>query len=217
MPDPLSGFTFSAPYPYPTGYGQLSDVTSRVMAGTWDPANDPTASPTVAMVNAWLVDAAASIDAALATRGYTVPLVAVPGWVPPAGMQVYQGVGIQAWLILRSIAADYAAFRVELARHGGSGPADEDDNASTFAAAHDDWLTRLESGADNLTAFGVNGPFVPEIDPAKSLVTGGMGMMLANPSRQEGPLFTKYGQLGGGWETGSLDDQLTSGPPFSGA
>jgi hypothetical protein len=37
--------------------------------------------------------------------------------------------------------------------------------------------------------------------------------MLADPSMSEGPLFTKYGDLGGGWET-TTPSPPPSGPPF---
>lgn len=215
MPDPLAGFNYSTPaYPYTTGYAQLSDVQARISAGSWDPT-DPTAYPTSSMVNSWLQDATANIDAALATRGYSVPLTPIANWTPPAGMQVYQGIALQAWLMLRSIAAAYAAHYVEAARHGGAGAElNEDPNASHWMEIFDDFMTRVETGADNLTAFGVGGLFVPDIDPAKAMSTGSLGTVLADPSLQEGPMFTKSGDLGGGWET-TTPGAPPSGPPFS--
>jgi hypothetical protein len=64
----------------------------------------------------------------------------------------------------------------------------------------DDFLTRIESGADNLFAFGVGGDFAPEIDVAKGAQTGSLGATLADSSTSEGPIFTKGMRWGGGYE-----------------
>lgn len=217
MPDPLGGFSYGAPYPYDTGYAQISDVQARIMGGTWDPANDPAAYPSPTMVNTWLQDATAHLDAALVTRGYWVPLKPNPSWANPTGLPLLQGIAIQAWLILRNIAAAYATHFVEASRHGGVGDANEDPNAAHWMTIFDDFCTRLESGADSLVPFGVGGPFPPEPDPAQALSTGSLGMVLSDASLSEGPLFTKSENLGGGWEGGgAVNPALPSGPPFSG-
>ena len=211
--DPLAGILYPQPaYPYATGYAALADVAARVNAGTWDP-NKPTAAPTADQVTQWLKEATGNIDAALATRGYYVPLAPMTSWTPPVGMPTYQGIGVGAWFMLRHIAAAYATHFVEAARHGSHG-ASEDANAEHWMTIFDDFMTRIESEADNLEAFGVGGPFVPDINPAHAAGSGSMGAMLSQPSQQEGSLFGKYQNLGSGLEYNMPNPP--SGPPFSG-
>jgi len=224
MPDLLASFSYPVltssatftvgAYPYATGYAQLSDVTARVSAGTWDPGNDPSASPTAAMVNTWLMDATANIDAALATRGYWVPLQPLPDFLPPSGMTLLNGIGVQAWLMLRSIAAAFATHYVEAARHGSVGQANEDPNAAHWMEIYDDFVTRLESSADDLMVFGVGGPFPPDPNAANAADSGSLGPITATPWLQQGPLFSKWENLGSGWEDTS-PATAPSGPPFS--
>jgi len=201
MPDPLAGFNYPQPqWPYPTGYATVLDVQSRINAGTWDPSK-PTASPTTAQVQQWLMEATANIDVALRTRGYFAPLQPTTGWVAPAGMagQLYQGIGLGAWLQLKNIAACYAAHFVELSRHGSHGM-NKDTHADDYMELFDDFLTRIESGADNLAAYGVGGDFAPEIDVAKGAQTGSLGATLSDPDLSEGPIFSKNMRLGSGYE-----------------
>lgn len=215
MPDPLSGLTFPQPsWPYSTGYATVDDVRSRINAGTWDPTK-PTASPTAAQVNQWLMEGTANIDVALRTRGYFVPLRPTQGWVPPTGMasQLYQGIGLGAWLQLKNICACYAAHFVELARHGSHGM-NKDAHATDYMELFDDFLTRIESAADNLLAFGVGGDFAPEIDVAKGAGTGSLGATLSDPTFSEGPIFTKNMPLGSGYEGSSQSTPPNS--PFQG-
>lgn len=223
MPDPLANVAYPYPpgdptrgytgggYPYTSGYAQLSDVQARI--ASWNPS-DPTAVPTQATVLVWLGDATAAIDAALATRGYYAPLQPMPSWPAPSGMPLWNGLGIGAWQMLRSIAAAYAAHFVEAARHGGTG-ADKDQNAAHWMTIYDDFITRIESGADNLETFGLGGPFAPDIDPAHAAASGSLGFMMSAPSRAEGPMFSKWENLGSGWE-GTTSGTPQSGPPFSG-
>ncbi len=199
MPDPLAGINYGGPYPYTTGYASLADVQARISAGTWDPT-DPTAYPTAGLVNGWLMEATASLDSVLASRGYAVPLVPMQGWVAPAGMPLYQGIGVQAWFLLRSIAAAYGTHNTEQARHGGEGNANDDKNASIWLTIYTDGVALIEQGLDNLGMFGAAGPFPPVGDPAKGLGSGSLGALMANPWRMEAPLFTKYENLGAGWE-----------------
>lgn len=148
------------------------------------------------MVNQWLQDATAQIDAALAHRGYYVPLQAAPSYSPPPGMPLYQGIGIEAWRVLNSIAAAYAAHNVEAARHGAVGSTSEDTDASTWLTLFTNSLASISNGTVNLTAFGVDGAFTPQIDPAKALSSGNMGFT-GNPHR---PYFWRRQNLGSGWE-----------------
>jgi hypothetical protein len=211
MPDPLAGFTYPQPnWPYPTGYATVEDVQSRINAGVWDPSK-PTAAPNTEQVQQWLMEATANVDVALRTRGYFVPLQPSTGWAAPPGMasQLYQGIGLGAWLQLKNICACYAAHFVQLSRYG-THSANKDTHAEEFMAIFDDFLTRIESAADNLIAFGVGGDFPPEIDIAKGAQTGSLGATLADPTSMQGPIFTKGMPLGSGYE------QLSpSGPPGS--
>lgn len=202
MPDPLASFNYPQPtYPYPTGYASLDDVRARVNAGTWDP-DKPTAAPNAGQVQQWLMEATAHIDVALRTRGYYVPLTPIADWAAPTGMPTYQGIGLGAWWLLKNLAATYAAHWVELTRHGSHG-SHHDPNAEHLMTLFDDFSTRLESGADNLAAYGVGGDFPPEIDVSKGVMSGSIGATLADPNVQEGPVFTKNMNLGSGYELNS--------------
>lgn len=215
MPDPLAGLTYGSPYPYPTGYASIADVQARISAGSWDPT-DPTASPNPDQVNDWLMDATAALDATLGKRGYAVPLAPPANWTNPTGLVLYHGVGVQAWRLLRSAAAAYATHLTEAARHGSQGSGtNEDRNASYWLQEYRDFVCRVEAGKDNLTVFGVGGPFTPDPDPAKAASSGSLGMMLADPNTQQGPMFTKGEDLGGGWER-TTPTPPPSGPPFGG-
>lgn len=207
-------------YPFSTGYAKLEDVEARISAGQWDP-NDPTASPTAAQVTRWLMDATGQLDSALATRGYYVPLTPRGDWTPPPGMATWNGIGLGAWLMLRNVAAAYAAHYVEASRHGGIGE-NQDANATAWMDEFNTFISKLVgtdstygrgSGgkgasnrtimtppSDNLYIFGVAGPFAPEPDPTRALTSGALGAMLADSSRSDAPLFTKYQDLGSGWE-----------------
>lgn len=203
MTDPLA-ITYGTPYPYAPGYAQISDVSSRINAGDWDPT-DPTAFPTAAMVNTWLEDATAAIDSSLAKRGYYVPLTPQAGWpvagTPAAKQPLYQGIGIQAWLILRNAAAAYAASYVEKSRHGAVGTGNQDPDAAAWMTTFTDTLERIENGTYNLTAYGVDGAFTPMIDPAQALQSGSIGFITASHgTRREGPFFWRDQDLGSGWE-----------------
>lgn len=189
--NPLAAFT-SPGWPFSTGYSDINAVSSR--CPTWNP-NDPTAFVTPSMVEGWLFEATANIDSALAARGYTVPLEPMTGWAPPPGMPLWNGIGLQAWLMLRSICASYAASYVEQARHGSTREA-RDEIAEKWMQMFDDFLTRIESGADALVVFGVSGPFPPEPDPTKALTSGALGFFTANPDVQEQPIFTRSLVLG---------------------
>lgn len=196
----LSASAYTTPeYPYPTGYAQLQDVMSRVNPGGWDPYN-PADNPTIDEVNAWLMEATAGIDAALAKRGYYVPLNPVDDYKPPAGTPLVNGIAIGAWLELRRAAASYAASYVESSRHGGTG-ADNDTAAQHWMASYNGLLLRLEEGIDNLYAFGVGGGFAPEIDPAKGAASGSLGAFLGGRRGRFGgkaPMFTRHMNLGSG-------------------
>lgn len=201
MPDPLAGYTYDlAHYPYSTGYATVDDVRSRINAGTWDPTK-PTAAPTAGQVTQWLLEGTANIDVALRTRGYFVPLEPIPDWLVPPGMetQLFLGIGLGAWLQLKNIAACYAAHFVQLTRHGSHGQ-NKDTNAEQFMTLFDDFIVRIESGADNLAAFGVGGDFAPEIDIAKGVLSGSLGASLSDPNMEEGPIFTRNMNLGSGYE-----------------
>jgi hypothetical protein len=209
-PDPLLVTYDTTYYPYTSGYAQVSDVTSRISAGSWDPT-DPTAYPTEAMVTSWLLDATGQLDAALAQRGYYVPLQADPGFTAPPGMATWNGIGLAAWLLLRNVAAAYAAHYVEASRHGSVGE-NEDPNATAWMSEFNAFLGKLSGSPpqDNLTAFGVAGAFAPMIDPASALASGSMGFMLSDSSQTNGPLFWKYQDLGSGWEGGDPTPESSS-------
>jgi hypothetical protein len=153
----------------------------------------PTARPTGDQVSQWLKQATGDIDVMLATRGYTVPLKAKSNYVLPAGMTGINGLHPNVYLKLQSVAAAYAAHFVEAARHG-SAYLNADDNAKHWMEIYDDFCSRLESAADNLSPFGVDGPFVPEVDEAKGISSGNLGFRTNSGPQtdptQEGPLFT---------------------------
>lgn len=222
MPDPFASFTYPFPpgtpataftgggYPYPTGYSQVSDVQARINAGTWDPT-DPTAAPSVAQVQQWLIEATANIDAALATRGYFVPLQPATSFVAPVGMPTWNGIGTGAWMLLRNIAAAYVVYFVEQTRHGDHSAGQYDKNAEQWMQLYDGLASRIETAADNLETWGVGGPFAPEIDPAKGADSGSLGFTLQDPSVAQAPLFSKGMNLGSGWE--NQPSLNPSGPP----
>lgn len=199
MSDPLQ-FSYQAPYPYASGYARVEDVTSLINAGDWDP-NDPTAMPNAAQVANYLIDATAMIDAALAKRGYFIPPTpsgSFPATSAGVTLPTYNGIGMQAWIILRHAAAAYAASYVERSRHGSVGTGNEDTDAQTWMTQFNDTLTKIENGALNLTAYGLGGTFTPEIDPAQALASGTIGFI---GLRRSGPFFTRWMRLGSGWET----------------
>lgn len=183
-------------YPYEFGFADVISVTQNLAAGSWDP-NKPGAYPTTAMVQDWLRKGTAFIDSELATRGYTIPLTAQAGYTVPTGFVAINGLHPAVYQILEMVCAAYATHFVEASRHGGKA-VDADTNATHWMAIFDDFITRIATGADNLTAFGVAGPFAPEIDPAKGMSTGALGMMVnSDPPTDrtmEGPQFTKWTQ-----------------------
>jgi hypothetical protein len=187
--------TFPTPqYPYAaTGYADVASVQQNILGGSWDPAK-PNAAPTVAIVQDHLRKATAMIDSELAARGYQIPLTPIPGYVVPTGFTAINGIHPLAYQMLEMVAAAYATSFVEGSRHASLG-LEADKNAAYWMEIFDDFITRIASGADNLTAFGVQGPFPPEIDPAKAMQSGNLGAFVATGSTPstttEGPLFSR--------------------------
>jgi hypothetical protein len=175
-----------------TGYADVDAVARNINAGSWDPSM-PNAFPTVNQVESWLVEAAAMIDSELAARGYTIPLTVSSGYVIPAGMQPMNGLHPYAYVLLQNCASHYACAMLEQARHGSISQ-NEDPDAKMHHQLFDDYINRLASGADNLTAFGAIGPFPPQLDPASGEQTGTMGAFLSTNTQpdptQEGARFT---------------------------
>jgi len=209
MSDPLPSLEVSYPqptkdtpgWPFVTGYAAVDDVVSRINAATWDP-DSPTATVTEVHVSAYLCDATAMLDAALAKRGYWVPLRVTPGWKVPPGTPLYAGVGVGAWNILRAVAAAYGTALVEQSRHGSVGTANLDPNAQWWLQFWNDFLAKIVDGSDNLTAFGVGGDFPPELNPYGDL--GALGFVQSGSVAHLPPFFTRYQDLGSGWEYGGI-------------
>jgi hypothetical protein len=176
-------------WPYPFGYCSVDDVQSRINAGTWD-ATAPTASPNQSQINDFIMQASALIDGRLLLNGFSVPLRVIPGFVGGAIMP-------QAWILLRSIAAQYATAWTEDSRHGST---DENVDAHTkalFTAADDllcqigGWGSRAEAdktpasklGNINLTLFGVAGPFPLVADKSLGIRASGQPGWVAQATR----------------------------------
>lgn len=178
-------------YPFKTGYADITSVQANVI--TWDP-NKPGTLPTLASVNDWLRKGTAAMDAAMMSRGYSVPLTASSGYAVPTGFAAINGLHPALYQTLEMICAAYATHFVEAARHG-SRSLNADDNAAHWMHMFDDFITRVETGADNLTAWGAQGPFPPEIDPAKAMQTGNLGAFVATDNQPsldtESPLFSR--------------------------
>lgn len=182
---------YAAPaYPFDTGYADVAAVKANL--ANFDP-DLPTTRPTLEQVNDWLKQATGDIDMLLAARGYTIPLVARNGYAPPANVPTINGIAATVYLKLRMVAAAYVTHFVEAARHG-SEYLNADSNAKHWMEIYDDFAARLENGADNLTPFGVDGPFPPTPDEASGVSIGTLGFRSnqtpnTDPS-MEGPLFT---------------------------
>jgi hypothetical protein len=178
-------------YPYKTGYADVASVQQNII--NWDPGK-PNALPTLGTVQDWLRKASTMIDAELAARGYTIPLTAVSGYVVPTGFTAINGLHPLVYQQLEMIAAAYATSFVEASRHASQG-LEADQQAKFWLTMFDDFITRIATGADNLTAFGVQGPFPPEIDPAKGIQSGNLGAFVATGNQPstttEGPLFSR--------------------------
>jgi len=168
-------------YPWPFGYCDVVDVQARITGGTWD-AQAADSAVVLAQVCAFIEEATAEIDMALAKRGYTVPLV------PQVGVAQ---IAPTVWVHLRGICAMLSAGRVELARHGSS-EAQVDNIGKDLIAIARAQLARIESGADNLTIFGVAGPSEPQVDPGTGMSEGTLTDMNGNPLP---PLFTISGPV----------------------
>lgn len=147
-------------YPYQHGYCDFLDVRGRITGGTW---NETAADASViqTQVAAFIEESTAEIDMALAKRGYSIPLVPQPS----------RQIGATVWNHLRGICGMLTAGRVELARHG-SGESEADNVGKSLIAIARAQLQRIETGADNLTAFGVSGPSEPQIDAGGGMSEG---------------------------------------------
>jgi hypothetical protein len=151
----------AAAYPYPYGYCDMTDVQSRIQAGSWTPTKTG-AAPTMQQAQDFILDGAVMIDTVLARTGYTIPLKAQSGQV----------IGQQVWLTLLDINAALTVAFVEKTRHG-SQDMNEDPNATWWMTYADDRLARIESGDDNLSLFGLDGPFYPIADRARGMIWTG--------------------------------------------
>jgi hypothetical protein len=170
----------TASYPYPYGYCDFADVRNRIVGGTWDEtAADSSIIQT--QVAAFIEEATAEIDMALAKRGYSVPLV------PQVNMQISATV----WNHLRGICGMLAAGRVELARHG-SGESEVDNVGKSLISIARAQLQRIETGADNLTIFGVAGLSEPQVDSGAGMSEGTLVGLNGNAYP---PLFTISGDV----------------------
>lgn len=165
MPYPAQGYPFTLSVNGSTvgAYCQLADVQARVLSGQWNPAN-PNQGPTTAQVDSWIAEATAMMDSVLAKRGYYVPLRVQASY--PGG-----SIAPTAYLILQNVCAAYVVHHVEQARHG-SVDKDKDSNASEWLSYADDIIARFENGDDDLAAWGVDGGFEPELDPATGAQLG---------------------------------------------
>jgi hypothetical protein len=155
------GVVSTAAYPFPYGYCDMTDVQSRIQAGSWTPTKT-SAWPTMQQAQDFILQGAVSIDTVLARTGYTIPLAAQSGKV----------IGQQVWQTLLEINAALAVAYVEKARHG-SQDMNEDSNATWWMTYADDRLARIESGDDNLSLFGLDGPFYPIADRSRGMLWTG--------------------------------------------
>ncbi len=132
---------YAAPYPFPTGYAEIADVAARINAGTWNPSNDSTSSPTAGQVNQFLIEATAEVDMVLRKTGYFVPLQMQGGYpaspLPPTVLTK-----------LQVITAALASAMVEKVRHG-SATQESDQVGSDWKKLADGLLARLQDGSDN--------------------------------------------------------------------
>jgi hypothetical protein len=155
-------------------------VRNRIVGGTWDEtAADSSIIQT--QVAAFIEESTAEIDMSLAKRGYSVPLV------PQVNMQISATV----WNHLRGICGMLTAGRVELARHG-SGEAEVDNVGKSLIAIARAQLQRIETGADNLTIFGVAGLSEPQVDSGAGMSEGALVGLNGNAYP---PLFTISGDV----------------------
>lgn len=211
MTDPLLAIDYPTPsYPFSSGYASVDDVSARVNAATWSP-DDPTTKITSDKVEQWLKEATAQIDAALAKVGYWVPLRADPQCELMAGQPTYNGVGLGAWNLLRTICAAYAVAMLEATRHGAVGTANEDPNRDWWLTQFNTFLKSVADSTDNLGAFCAGGDFAPGLAPDYSK----MGFVAAGGAYARRPFFHKWMNLGSGYEEGSDRDWNVSGaePP----
>jgi hypothetical protein len=192
-------FTNPIPYPFASGYADVTGVQDAINAATWD-SSAPNAFPPVATVKRWLAHATALMNTAMASRGYAIPLAPFQGYVVPAGEPAIQGMNAELFLHLEKIAISYAVYQLHSSR--SSAGLQDDKAAMEWMKEWDDYLARLETGADNLTAYGATGPFPPQIDPSKGFDSGSLGMMnagvdFAPDDSQDQPWF--YKNLEGTW------------------
>lgn len=180
-------------YPFVTGYADVDAVAANINAGTWDPTS-PAAAPSVAQVTNWLCEGTSLIDIAMMTRGYLIPLTPLSSYVPPLLPTPMNGMHPNLYLLLQHAVTAFVCSKIESSRHGSVGE-QADQQAEYWHAIWDDYVTRIETGADNLTAWGAEGPFPPEIDPAQAIQSGNLGAMIstdASPSPNvQGALFTR--------------------------
>lgn len=151
----------AAAYPFPYGYCDMTDVQSRIQAGSWTPTKTG-GWPTMQQAQDFILQAAIAIDTVLARTGYTIPLVPQSGKV----------IGQQVWQTLLDINAALTVAQIEKTRHG-SQDLNEDTNATWWMTYADDRLARIESGDDNLSLFGLDGPFYPIADRSRGMLWTG--------------------------------------------
>jgi hypothetical protein len=95
------------------------------------------------------------------------------------------------WNHLRGICGMLAAGRVELARHG-SGESEVDNVGKSLISIARAQLQRIETGADNLTIFGVAGLSEPQVDSGAGMSEGTLVGLNGNAYP---PLFTISGDV----------------------
>jgi hypothetical protein len=157
-------------YPYPFGYCDISDIQSRITAGSWSPLKTG-AWPTLQQAQEFILEAAAAIDTVLARTGYFVPLQARSGMT--IAPQVYQ--------TLLDVNAAYAVASVEKTRHGAQ-DVSADENAAWWLQYADNRIARIEGGDDNLWQFGLDGPFPPVPDMSVGMLYTGITDSDGNPT-----------------------------------
>lgn len=160
-------------YPYffedgvtPMGYCQVTDVSSRIKQGGYNP--DVPGGIGSIYIEQYILQAAAQIDMELARAGYGVPLIAVSGDDSLGNPLV---IGPQVYSLLLMINATGAAGYVEMWRHAEDA-SQADTQSMRLLTLFDDLLGRLGSGEDNLALFNVAGPWPPEADPALAMDDG---------------------------------------------
>lgn len=183
-------------WPYAQGYCDVSDITARVLSGSWDPLNNKQERPSVSQVERWIQEYSSAMDLALGKAGYTLPLTTTAG-------ATGSNLPIQVVAHLRNICAQAVAGEVEAARHGAFDK-NKDSQAEFRIKFYDDLMARLENGTDPLTLFGIEGAWEPDPDPAQAIQIGNLTDLSGNAKT---PIFT----------TGSLgifDPTINANNPF---